>query len=166
VVSAKHGLRLRKPVAQRLTAMALDARPRETGGLLLGWREDRVVVVVDALSLPGSLVDGSNFMFSQDVANATLAAYRADSNRPSVGYVGSWHSHPRMLGPSPRDFRTYANVARGTPEALAFIVVAIDHGHAILYRHVTTRSSHGPQIVSLGPASIDEVETSEQSEAR
>jgi hypothetical protein len=146
--------------------MALDARPNETGGLLLGWREDRVVVVVDAVSISGSLVDASNFIIGQDEANSALESYRAQSNRPGVGYVGSWHSHPSMLGPSTRDFRTYADVSRGTPGALAFIVVAINHGQVILYRHVATGSPHEPQIVSPGPVSIDEEDSNERSETR
>lgn len=98
-----------------LDQMAAEAerhRPNETGGVLLGHRNGRDVVVrrlVDAgpaaVRWPtGMRPDGE---YQED---AVAAAFKETDG--AVTYLGDWHSHPDTIGhPSPCDRRTLRNIA-------------------------------------------------------
>jgi integrative and conjugative element protein (TIGR02256 family) len=91
--------------------------PRESGGMLLGYRTAGDVVI-RAVVGPGPNARHAKSRFEPDgpwQERELAAEYRA-SGRTNT-YLGDWHSHPRGNGrPSRRDLRTARKIARH-PEA-------------------------------------------------
>jgi integrative and conjugative element protein (TIGR02256 family) len=90
---------------------------QETGGMLLGYRAGRQIVV-QAVVGPGPKARHSRGSFSPDGAwqETEFTLVYEQSGRMTT-YLGDWHSHPGGgLAPSRRDLRTARRVA-ATPEA-------------------------------------------------
>jgi len=92
---------------ERLRAMRERALPSETGGILIGFYDLPLglLVLVDALPAPkDSREDETEFVRGTD---GMLDAVRSAGARTAgiVQYVGEWHSHPPGAGsrPSGRD---------------------------------------------------------------
>lgn len=104
----------------RLRALRASCLPAETGGVLLGYYDFnvRMVVIVDALSAPAdSQASGTSFERGVEGAmDAVLEARRRTAN--VVGYVGEWHSHPpeHSATPSRDDFFQLVYLAAGMAE--------------------------------------------------
>lgn len=109
-------------VAVALRRFAVEAHPRETGGLLLGWWEQEVPVVAGAVEVPDPAATGTRWTRHSEAAAAALRHARATGD-PTVGYVGDWHTHPADLGPSPQDLRQTKQDSTEYPHALALVVV-------------------------------------------
>lgn len=109
------------------TATASAALPKETGGILLGWRELDAVVVTRLVEVVDP--DAGSATYTRNRAAAETALQRALATVPSrdlVGYVGEWHVHPAVQGPSWQDRRELRAVARASPHAVALIVLSHD----------------------------------------
>ena len=116
------GLVLR-PQAERAARSYADAAyPRESGGLLLGWWEHGVPVVVDVVKVPDSGAGRSHWTRSRQAAAEVFAQVRA-TYPATVGYVGDWHSHPHDVGPSGTDLRVIRRVSKQYDDAIALAVV-------------------------------------------
>lgn len=102
------------------------ALPQETGGILVGWRNDGNVIVTDALVVADEHADGSNYNRRQASATAVLNRYLASATNPLAGYVGEWHTHPQPCPPSPTDIASIAAAANQTDAPVAIIVLAWD----------------------------------------
>lgn len=90
-------------------------RLRETGGALLGWRNDTDIVVARILG-PGPLARHglSSFEPDADWQNSEGARVYHESGR-TIAYLGDWHTHPRgKATPSPQDRRTLEQIAKDT----------------------------------------------------
>ncbi|MGV9560237.1 Mov34/MPN/PAD-1 family protein [Streptomyces sp. NPDC003522] len=99
--------------------------PRETGGILLGYREDANVVVTHALVVDGQEASTHRYVRDDVTANACLAAFLAQrAGDDPTGYVGEWHSHPAPSGPSPTDVAAMQATAREHDGPLALLVYA------------------------------------------
>ena len=108
-------------------ADASFAFPRETGGILLGWREPDAIVVVRLLKVTDPESGCASYTRIHAYAeSALLEAIAVMDPGDPVGYVGEWHSHPALQGPSRRDRRELRAVARRTEHPVALIVVAYD----------------------------------------
>lgn len=87
----------------KLKALRARCLPAETGGVLLGYYDlnVRMVVIVDALPAPvDSQASGTSFERGVEGAmDSVLEARRRTAN--VVGYVGEWHSHPPGHGVAP-----------------------------------------------------------------
>ncbi|WP_213816994.1 SAVED domain-containing protein [Glaciihabitans sp. dw_435] len=98
--------------------------PLETGGVLLGYREGRNIVVTHALTVDGQA--GTNRYVRDDVrANELLEEFlagRADDD--PTGYIGEWHSHPAPSGPSPTDVAAMRAIAKSSDGPVALLVYA------------------------------------------
>jgi Prokaryotic E2 family A/Prokaryotic homologs of the JAB domain/ThiF family len=101
----------------KLRAMRTSCLPAETGGVLLGYYDFnvRMVVIVDALPAPAdSQSSGTSFERGIDgTTDSVLEARRRTAN--IVGYVGEWHSHPPGHGakPSRDDYYQLVYLATG-----------------------------------------------------
>lgn len=107
------------------TTTASAAMPTETGGILLGWREPDAIVVTRLVEVVDP--DASHTTYTRSHAAAEAALQEALANAPSVdlvGYVGEWHVHPALQGPSRQDRRELRAVARRSPHAVALVVLA------------------------------------------
>lgn len=103
---------IKRDALKFLTEEASRWRFRETGGALLGWRENREYVVEVVLG-PGPRAKHGFFHFEPD------AAWQAERGREiylssgrTIAYQGDWHSHPyRSPHPSKQDLRTASDIA-------------------------------------------------------
>lgn len=126
------GLHVTATAADAMQAAARAARPLETGGILLGWHERPRIHVQHALEVPSRDATASGYVLDAHHANHLISHAQHHTRDPHLGYVGSWHSHPTLLGPSPTDHATFTRTARNHPTTIAFIVVAT-HGPATLW---------------------------------
>lgn len=85
---------------------------RETGGVLLGWRNDRDIVVEHVIGA-GPEADHQRSSFRPDPGwqEARIAELYERSGR-LLEYLGDWHTHPGGTPhPSRRDERTLRHIA-------------------------------------------------------
>lgn len=87
----------------------------ETGGLLLGYRNDGAVVISEVLG-PGPCAEHGRFTFRPDAdwQRQQVARIYTASGRITT-YLGDWHTHPGGTTTlSRRDTRTIRGIARAT----------------------------------------------------
>jgi proteasome lid subunit RPN8/RPN11 len=111
--------------AARATISAESSRsmPFETGGILLGYREDRCIVVTDALVVTALAASPNRYVRDDVQANEQLRRYLA-TRAPDdpIGYVGEWHSHPCPRGPSSIDIKAIRATANESSGPIALVV--------------------------------------------
>lgn len=105
---------------------AAAAYPRETGGLLLGWWDDGLVVVRHAVEVPDPGATTNSWSRDEPPAQAALDAALAEHHHPWLGYVGDWHSHPAPCGASRQDVTSIRRASRQYPEPLVLFVHRAD----------------------------------------
>ncbi|MDA0352854.1 MAG: Mov34/MPN/PAD-1 family protein [Chloroflexi bacterium] len=86
---------------RELVALADDAHPYETGGILVGVQSDDYPWITQALELKGDNASKNRFRLEGDIGRAAVDSVRAGDAR--LGYLGDWHSHPFDVSASPRD---------------------------------------------------------------
>lgn len=98
--------------------------PRETGGILIGFRVGADVYVADALEVTDNKSTYCRFVLRRDARETALKQYLngAPPECP-FGYVGSWHSHPADVGASGRDIKTLRQEVREAPDIVAIIIL-------------------------------------------
>lgn len=111
------------PLAQVISD-SLASHPLETGGVLLGWREENAVRIVRALTIPSPDGGRERYVRSKAAAEIAIAGALASEDNPLVGYVGEWHSHPRISSSSAQDRREMRSLSGLSKFPLALIVVA------------------------------------------
>jgi integrative and conjugative element protein (TIGR02256 family) len=138
-------------VLERMQDALLAALPRETGGILVGWRDGTDVVVIDALSVPDEGAQTMHYTRHHDKATRVLDRYLADATDPMIGYVGEWHTHPWPSPPSRTDRTSVAAAASRTDAAVALIVLAWDANQSDADVHTAIVHRRSGQLV-LVPA--------------
>jgi len=94
---------LDKFIEQQLNAMRLEQLPRETGGIIIGFIDQKLkaIYVVDVLPAPyDSEADYSGFTRGVAGLNDALNEI-SDRTANIVGYIGEWHSHPEFASANP-----------------------------------------------------------------
>lgn len=95
----------------RMEQLAAEAAPKETGGILVGNREEHTVKVV-AVSGPGANAVSSPVKFIRDGKFCADFLKETAAQQPGADYVGEWHSHPNGdVQPSGRDVASLLDVA-------------------------------------------------------
>ncbi len=92
-----------KGVEEKMIAIRQTHLPEETGGVLVGYIDQKLrhIYVVDALSAPAdSVSERGSFIRGIDGLNKKLGEIGTRTAN-IVGYLGEWHSHPPFSGPSP-----------------------------------------------------------------
>lgn len=131
-------------LAEKLKRIRAKSLPNETGGVILGYvdQKRKAIHVVDVLPAPTDSVS-SQAGFTRGAAGVRDAIERAATLTANiVGYLGEWHSHPRHSSaiPSATDANLLAYLAEtlaidGVP-ALMVIVgetdfsISLEEGHA------------------------------------
>lgn len=116
---------LRAEAFETIAAETANYLPRETGGILLGYRENSTIVATHALVVQGQGATTNRYVRDDVRANAVLAeflAQRADDD--PTGYIGEWHSHPSPTGPSLMDRDTMCATAKTSTGPIALLVYA------------------------------------------
>ncbi|MBU4318485.1 MAG: Mov34/MPN/PAD-1 family protein [Proteobacteria bacterium] len=94
---------LDKYIKQQLNALRLEQLPRETGGIIVGYIDQKLktIYVVDVLPAPyDSEADYSGFTRGVAGLNDALNEI-SDQTANIVGYIGEWHSHPEFASANP-----------------------------------------------------------------
>lgn len=115
---------------QEIASQARFWAPRETGGMLVGYREtdaanaDGVVTRLVGAG-PNAVRERSRFVPDGQWQQVELARLYASSDRTTT-YLGDWHSHPRGTArPSPADRKTYNRVSRDSDARCPHPIVVI-----------------------------------------
>lgn len=128
-MSERPNITVHAEAAEAIREAAWNALPRETGGILIGWREGasaRDVTVVAALVVSDPAAAHASYRLNQAAAQALLDDYLTRESDTNLGYVGEWHSHPEPQPPSPQDLRSLRSAARLTRRPLALLIPALD----------------------------------------
>lgn len=118
------------------------ALPRETGGILIGFRDAADIVVSRLLLVPDRASSGHAYMRSERDAQAALALLR-QSAPTAVGYVGEWHTHPADQGPSPTDLHSLSQTARDAGGPIALMVVSFSGSSGVIVHVRAARRTRG-----------------------
>lgn len=90
-------------VNEKLGAIRMDRLPKETGGVILGYIDQKLkhIYVVDVLNAPpDSDADLTGFTRGVEGLKAALSEV-ARRTANIVGYIGEWHSHPEFFSACP-----------------------------------------------------------------
>jgi Prokaryotic homologs of the JAB domain len=147
-------------VLSSLRQSAEQARPLETGGILVGVLRDGEPWITSAVEVIDFGRTSTRFVIP---FGATPMAVEAEMERDGrVGYIGMWHSHPANLAASPTDKATLRRDARRRTRpkkvpAILFVVRDTDVGWCV--DALRDRGS-GPapvEIVLTGPMGREDV---------
>jgi integrative and conjugative element protein (TIGR02256 family) len=140
--------------------------PKETGGILLGFRIPDGLVVTRFLLVEDRDSSTHSYLRRRRPAQRQLNAARRHAG-PATGYVGDWHTHPHDVSPSSSDLRSIAAARRdaGGPVALVVLSYAgteLAHTHA----HVARRTHPGHPLVRsvvIRAADLDVIDATTES---
>jgi hypothetical protein len=122
--ASDHRLIIRGEALTAAEEAAESRIPRETGGILIGFRSCKDIYVVDIVEVPDDRSTGSRFVLKENSRETVLARY-LNEVPPACpfGYVGSWHSHPATAHASGRDLRTLYHEAKTADDFVAMIIL-------------------------------------------
>ena len=124
-------VRLVDSALEAATTAAAAAFPKETGGILIGWREPGAIVVAELTEVIDPTASLATYTRSHAHAEAALRRVLASAEpQDPIGYVGEWHVHPAPQGPSRRDRHELRAVARRSAHPIALMVLVHDPASA------------------------------------
>lgn len=138
-------LRLFKTARAAAARMALEARPLETGGILLGWHEEDTIVVSHVLQIGDPRASTHAYVRNDEAAQRALNAFRSVSPDGRIGYVGEWHSHPVAQPPSHIDYASLRQLAKQTQHQVALAVFAVSYDDSVT-PFLATATRDGQQV--------------------
>lgn len=104
---------LAREALSAMQALADEAYPLETGGMLLGYEADNRELVLSSIIGPGPEATHKRLAFVPDARYQQAQienTYRTSAGR--ITYLGDWHTHPSGEARlSARDRRTLAHIA-------------------------------------------------------
>ncbi len=99
----------------------------ETGGILLGWRIETGIHIAKAMHVPDRTARRTRYQRRHSIAEGALAnALDLLPSDSPVGYVGEWHTHPALVGPSRVDRKELRRISRKTENEVALLIAALD----------------------------------------
>lgn len=104
------------------------ALPRETGGILVGWRggASRLsVTAMTAVVVVDPVAGRTAYELDRERAQRALDVSIAHGLDSRLGYVGEWHSHPAPQPPSSQDLHSLSDSARLASGPVALVVAAL-----------------------------------------
>ena len=127
-------------VVQRIRTSAEMSLPRETGGILIGYRNETAIAVTTAIEVPDPNATANQYNRSRPVAQRLLDERLAcERTTSALGYVGEWHSHSYDVPASPRDRRTLRRNGLADGDSIALIVTRCTPEGWAEAGYVTTR---------------------------
>lgn len=118
---------------------ATSSLPKETGGILLGYRTNDGVSVTGAIEVKDRRATRTAYRRSRRQAMRRLAeALALEPADSAIGYVGEWHSHPAPQPPSDQDLAALAATALAAPDDIVLVVLS-RHGGEWRVSHADAR---------------------------
>lgn len=105
------------------TSAATQAGRNETGGVLIGFRAATDVYVTHLLVVLADTATGTRYVTSADARDTALVAFLAKHPDDTIGYVGTWHSHPGASKASRTDKRTLRTEAVDAPDLVGMLTL-------------------------------------------
>ena len=103
-------------ILESIVAEADLLSPRETGGVLLGFRKDPDNIVITDMIGPGPNAKHHRFTFEPDYEFQEKEIAKMYMLRGSIEYLGDWHSHPLgSIMPSEKDKSVLRKIASHDP---------------------------------------------------
>lgn len=128
--------------------------PMETGGILLGYREDVNMVVTHALVVGCENATHTRYIRNDAKANALLAEFLAErAEDDPTGYIGEWHSHPAPQGPSQIDLGALRETAKTSNGPIVLVIHAIG-GDKPFFGRIARRQFFGRTAVKEAMVSL------------
>lgn len=128
-------LTLTDTVWKTLRMAGIQALPRETGGLLLGYYTEIGPHVTEAHVVPDSRATRIRYRRDAVVADRILGTQLQADNSGVLGYIGEWHTHPLPIGPSATDVHATGRLAAAGGHDITLLVLAMGgrgwSGHAL-----------------------------------
>jgi len=128
----------------------------EAGGILLGYRRDPHLHVVDAtFPGPGDRAMRTGFWRS-GLAHQQMAYDRWQSSGRTLDYVGEWHTHPQLVpSPSTIDLIEWEKIATSKRHVeMIFLILGLD-------RTIWLGISEGSSIRRIKPIDTSNPDTSD-----
>jgi integrative and conjugative element protein (TIGR02256 family) len=125
--------------------MALEARPMETGGILLGWHEEDTIVVSHVLQIGDPRASMHQYIRNDEAAQRALDTFQSVSPDGKIGYVGEWHSHPVAQPPSQIDYDSLRQLAQEAQHQVAMAVFAVSNDDSVT-PFLVTANRDGAQV--------------------
>ena len=136
--------------------------PRETGGILIGFRSVNDIYVADIVEVPDDHSTGNRFVLREDSREKALARYlnQVPPECP-FGYVGNWHSHPAQAHASGRDLRTLRQEAKTAEDLIAMMILMraptgswrVGRSGRLLGATITRQAGRSPYMAYTGSES-------------
>lgn len=125
---------------RRIVVNAERAFPRETGGILLGYRTTSALVAIEAIEVRDPNATATRYKRDRRSAQQLLDSRLRDEPKSSVlGYIGDWHSHPADVAASAVDLSTLRENTLRDRDSLALIVVRHVASEWVEAGYVTSR---------------------------
>lgn len=124
----RYSVTLLAPARAAIASAAAAWLPRETGGVLIGWRGGGPhdgCTAVRAIEVPDERSGRCTYQRRHATADAALRRTLDQLADPELGYIGEWHSHPKNQPPSPQDRASIRGAAREAGEAVVLVVPAL-----------------------------------------
>lgn len=122
---------------------ARESLPHETGGILTGWRAGPEVIVYSFLEVRDRDATRSGYWRRESPATRILADYLKATDDSDLGYVGEWHSHPRLLPASKTDIASLKAIAMQVRAPIALVVLMVDQIQGVVSAD-TSIAARGP----------------------
>ena len=127
-------------VVQQIRTSAEGSFPRETGGILIGYRKETAIAVTTAIEVPDPDATANQYNRCPPVAQRLLDERLAyERTTSAIGYIGEWHSHSCDVPASTRDRRTLCRNALADGDSIALIVTRFTPEGWAEAGYVTTR---------------------------
>lgn len=109
-------------LAQKSIVQAAEsALPRETGGILLGYRLPSAVVVTKAHEVVDRDATPTSYTSDGSLIQAALDEL-SPGEPPKTGFVGPWHAHPADSPHSSIDMQALKRITRQYSEPIVSVV--------------------------------------------
>jgi integrative and conjugative element protein (TIGR02256 family) len=122
LLKRKVAVRVHDAAVAVIQEAAERAAPTETGGILLGWWEDGMIMIDGAVEVVDQSATGTSWTRRQTEAQHLLDSATSNSDNTNLGYVGDWHCHPALVGASSTDLHSLARSSAQYEKPLALIV--------------------------------------------
>lgn len=126
---------------------ATVALPKETGGILIGYRTADGVFVTGAIEVRDRRATRTSYRRSHRQATKRLAeALELEAPDSPVGYVGEWHSHPAPQPPSGQDLTALAETALVATDDIVLVVLSRERDEwrvSLAEARIVSRSGSG-----------------------